>query len=71
MTGPRWIPFPAVSLFLAAAVTVGVLWSQGAMRASRDDALGPGAPAACAPLNPIVPPAPECPLARPPTQREP
>ncbi|MCJ2043930.1 molecular chaperone-like protein [Methylobacterium sp. J-078] len=71
MTVPRWIPFLAIALILAAAITVGLLWSRGAMRASRDDARGSGAPAACAPLNPTVPPPPDCPQARSPTQRAP
>lgn len=71
MTVPRWIPFLAAGLFLAAAITLGVLWSQGALRHPSEDASSAAALAACAPLNPSGPPPPECPQAKPPTQRTP
>jgi hypothetical protein len=71
MTVPRWIPFLAAALLIAAAVTLGLLWSRGALRHPSEDARTAGEPAACAPLNPSGPPPSECPQARPPTQRSP
>jgi hypothetical protein len=71
MTVPRWIPVLAVGLFLAAAITLAILWSRGALRHPSEDARSPGAPAACAPLNPSGPPPADCPQAKPPTQRTP
>ncbi|KQP40709.1 hypothetical protein ASF49_20275 [Methylobacterium sp. Leaf104] len=71
MTVPRWIPFLAAALFVAAAVTMGLLWSRGALRHPSEDARTAGAPVACAPLNPSGPAPPECPQAQQPTQRAP
>ncbi|MGU3361911.1 molecular chaperone-like protein [Methylobacterium sp. M6A4_1b] len=70
MTVPRWIPFLAGALFIAAAVTMGLLWSRGALRHPSEDARTAGMPA-CAPLNPSGPAPPECPQAKQPTQRTP
>lgn len=71
MTVPRWISFLAIALFLAAAVTLGLLWSRGTLRHPSEDARGGGAPAACAPLNPNGPPPADCPQVRQPTEWKP
>lgn len=71
MTVPRAAPLIAIGLFLVVAVTLGLLWSRGAIRHPAEDVRTGGAPAACAPLNPNGPPPADCPQAKPSTQRTP
>lgn len=71
MTAPRAAPLIAIILFVVVAVTLGLLWSRGAVRRPAEDVRTSGAPAACAPLNPNGPPPADCPQATPPTQRTP